>query len=82
MEDRRVVEKIENCVESYTIACSFRNVVWAFRGVYGPNDDGEKRYLWDELVGLMSWWELSWCIGGILMWFGFQEKNQVTLERL
>jgi hypothetical protein len=20
--------------------------------------------LWDELVGLMSWWEMPWCIGG------------------
>jgi hypothetical protein len=32
--------------------------------VYGPNDDVERKYLWDELVGLMSWWELPWCIGG------------------
>jgi hypothetical protein len=26
MWDRRVVEKIEECTGSYTIACSFRNV--------------------------------------------------------
>jgi len=32
--------------------------------VSAPNDDIERRYLWDELAGLMSWWELSWCIGG------------------
>ena len=51
---------------SFIVVCSFRNVeenfVWAFAGVYAPND-GVRRY-WDELVGLISWWELSWCIGG------------------
>jgi hypothetical protein len=60
------MEKIEDCVGSFIVACSFRNVeenfVWAFAGVYAPND-GVRRY-WDELVGLMSWWELSWRIGG------------------
>jgi endonuclease/exonuclease/phosphatase family metal-dependent hydrolase len=52
----------------YTVACSFKNVndniVWAFGGVYGQNDDGDRRELWDELVGLMSWWEMPWCFGG------------------
>jgi hypothetical protein len=28
------------------------------------NDDMDRRELWDELVGLMSWWEMPWCIGG------------------
>jgi hypothetical protein len=32
--------------------------------VYGPNDDAERKCLWDELVGLMSCWEVSWHIGG------------------
>jgi len=31
---------------------------------YGPNDDRDRRELWDELAGLMSWWELPWRIGG------------------
>jgi hypothetical protein len=70
------VEKIEECMVSYIVACSFRNVddnfifglfFWGGGGggwrVYGPND-GERRILWDELIGLMSWWELQWCIGG------------------
>jgi hypothetical protein len=65
MCDRRVVEKIEDCVGNFSIACSFRNVVvWVFVEVYGLNDDGVRRYLWDELVGAMSLWELPWCIGG------------------
>jgi hypothetical protein len=33
-------------------------------GVYGPNDDVERRGLWEELAGLMSMWELPWCMGG------------------
>jgi hypothetical protein len=27
---------------------------WAFLGVYGPYYDCERRYLWEELVGLLS----------------------------
>jgi exonuclease III len=67
MWDRRVVEKVE-CMEKYTVACSLCNtggkVVWTFGGVYGPNDDRDRRELWDELAGLMSWWEIPWLIGG------------------
>jgi hypothetical protein len=32
--------------------------------VYGPNFDCDKRYLWEELASLISWWNLLWCIGG------------------
>jgi hypothetical protein len=32
--------------------------------VYGPHDDVETKCLWDDLVGLMSLWEVSWCIEG------------------
>jgi hypothetical protein len=45
-------------VGRYTVACSLPNtgdnVVWAFGGVYGPNDDRDRRELWDELAKLMS----------------------------
>jgi hypothetical protein len=71
-------------VGSFLVACSFRNIiddfVWMFAGVYGPNDDVKRTYLWDELVGLMSWWELSWYIGVISM-FVFQVKDHVTLDK-
>jgi len=37
MWDRRVVEKVEECIGRYTVACSLRNTgdnfVWAFGGV-------------------------------------------------
>jgi hypothetical protein len=25
---------------------------------------GDIRLLWDELAGMLSWWNLPWCIGG------------------
>jgi hypothetical protein len=53
-------------VGEFTVACFFRNIddnfVWAFAGVYGPNVDYEKRLLWDELAGLLNWWNLLWWI--------------------
>jgi hypothetical protein len=68
MWDRKVVEKKEECMGCYTLACSFQNVEdqfeWAFGGVYGPNIDVEWRILWEEFAGLMSVWEVPWCIGG------------------
>jgi hypothetical protein len=68
MWDKRIVEKIDMFVGEFDLACSFRSVVddfsWAFAGVYNPNIDALRSSLWDELVGLSSWWELPWCIGG------------------
>jgi hypothetical protein len=68
MWDRRVVEKVEECVGCFTAACSFRSMCddfnWAFAGVYGPNRDNDRLMLWEELSGLMDRWEVPWCIGG------------------
>ena len=62
MWDKRMVEKIEEYFGKYTVACSFRNVVdgfsWDFVGVYRPNFDCDRRYLWEELASLISWWNL------------------------
>ena len=68
MWDKRVVEKMEEFVGEYTVACSFKmvedNFLWAFAGIYGPNDDTTRQCLWEELAGVLSWWELPSCIGG------------------
>jgi exonuclease III len=68
MWDRRVVEKVEDWVGCFSVACSFRSVSddfrWAFAGVYGPNIDSDRLLLWDELSNLMDRWEVPWCIGG------------------
>jgi hypothetical protein len=37
---------------------------WAFAGVYDPNSHRDRGLIWDELAGLLSWWDLPWCIGG------------------
>jgi hypothetical protein len=59
MWDMRMVEKVEEYVGRYTLALSLRNAednfTWAFGGVYGSNDDGERRVLLDEMAGLISW---------------------------
>jgi hypothetical protein len=66
--DKRVVEKIEKCIGVYSLAVKFKNIeddsIWAFAGVYGPNLASDRRLLWEELAGVMSWWNLPWCIGG------------------
>jgi exonuclease III len=68
MWDRRVVSKLDECMGRYVVACSFRNVedglVWAIAGVYGPNCNNFRRFLREELAGLMSLWDMPWCIGG------------------
>ena len=68
MWDKMVVTKLDMEVGECMAACSFKNVVddfeWAFVGVYGPNGNFDRRRLWDELVGLKSWWDLPWYIGG------------------
>ena len=68
MWDRRVVEKVEEAVRYFSVSCKFKNVgdqfEWAFTGVYGPNLNKRRRKMWEELTGLISWWDLPWCIGG------------------
>ena len=59
---RRVVNRLEMEMGDYVAVCTLKNVdegfVWAFVGVYGPNGDSDKRLLWDELAGLLSWWNM------------------------
>jgi hypothetical protein len=68
MWDKRVVEKIDVCMGEFTLVVSFRNVadhfVWTFAGVHGPNSGIDRRLLWDELAGIISWWNMPWCMGG------------------
>ncbi len=49
MWDRRVVEKTNECVGEFAVACSLWNIedhfTWTFTGVYGPNPNGDRRLL-------------------------------------
>ena len=68
MWDTRVVNKIEKAVRRFSVSCKFTSVsdqfVWAFTGVYGRNLLRDKRFLWEELCGLNSWWSVPWCVCG------------------
>ncbi|XP_042944840.1 uncharacterized protein LOC122278723 [Carya illinoinensis] len=66
MWDKRVVEVTEECIRDYSVSLRFKNVAngweWAFVGTYGPNVDKERRRLWEELVGVYSFWDVPWCM--------------------
>ena len=66
--DSRVVENVGEAVGYYSVSCKFRNVdnqdLWTFLGVYGPNLDRDRSLLWEELSGVISWWEAPWCVAG------------------
>ena len=68
MWDSQVVEKVGEAVGHFSVSCKFKNVgdqfEWAFTGVYGPNLNSRHRLMWEELTGLISWWDLPWCLGG------------------
>ena len=38
--------------------------IWAYSGVYGPNDNILRGQLWDELIGIQQLWEVPWCYTG------------------
>ncbi|KAG6666274.1 hypothetical protein CIPAW_01G019700 [Carya illinoinensis] len=66
MWDKRAVNLVEY-VGEFVAACSFKNVEdgfgWGFAGVYGPKVYSNRKFLWDELTGLCSWWAGPRCIG-------------------
>jgi hypothetical protein len=68
MWDTRVLELVESSVGCFSVSVILKNiedgVVWGFSGVYGPNADNRRHLLWDELVGMLEWWDLPWCFGG------------------
>jgi endonuclease/exonuclease/phosphatase family metal-dependent hydrolase len=66
--DKRVVEKIENCTGVHSLTIKFKNIedgsIWTFARVYCPNHANDRRFMWEELAVIMSWWNVTWCIGG------------------
>lgn len=55
-------------VKNFMVTGHFKNVddevEWDFAGVYGLNVDSRRSLLWDEMVGLHSQWDISWCFSG------------------
>ncbi|KAG2683697.1 hypothetical protein I3760_10G044500 [Carya illinoinensis] len=71
----KIATNLVEYLGEYLVSCSFINVDdgfgWGFAGVYGPNIDSERSFLWDEIAGLCSQWDGLWCIGGgfNITWF-------------
>ena len=51
--DKRVFEQLDIVVGQFSVSVLLRGVVddfvWACTGVYGPNEDGQRAALWEEL---------------------------------
>ena len=62
MWDRRVLEKLEVLVGSFSMLVQWKGVedgfIWACSGVYGPNDNNMRSDMWDELVGIQQYWNV------------------------
>ena len=62
--DKRVLEKLDVIVGQFSVSVLLRGVVddfvWACTGVYGPNDDGQRSYLWEELLWVRARWPMTW----------------------
>ena len=84
MWDKRVVEKVDEAAGYYSLSCNFRNVLdqfeWIFTGVYDPNLDSERGILWEELSGLLSWWDAPCCIGGDFNVVRFPSEKSVMVS--
>ena len=52
----------------FTVSCRFKfledDCTWVFTGVYGPNANGNREYLWDDLGAIRGLWSDPWCIVG------------------
>ena len=66
--DKRVFEKMDVMVGQFSVNVLLRGVVdgfvWACTGVYGPNDDGQRAALWEELSRVCDRWTMAWCLVG------------------
>ena len=62
MWDRRVLEKLEVLVGTFSVSVQWKGVVhgfiWACSRVYGPNNNNLRGDLWDELVGIQQYWNV------------------------
>ncbi len=59
MWDIRVVGKVDEAVGHFSVSCRFCSAIdsqeWMFSGVYGPQNDGERLLMWEELAGINGW---------------------------
>ena len=68
MWDKRILERIENEVGTFSVSCRWKGISdgfeWACSGIYGPNLDGIKSAMWGELSDVKQRWNVPWCAIG------------------
>ena len=66
--DKRVFAKMDVIVGKFFVSVLLRRVmddfIWAYTGVYGPNDDTQRSFLWEELLRVRARWPMTWCVVG------------------
>ena len=66
--DKRVFKMLDVIVGWFSVSVLLRGVVddfvWACTGVYGPNDNGQRFTLWEELSQVRARWPMAWCLVG------------------
>ena len=64
--DKRVFEKVDCVIGQFSVNVLLKGVVddfvWVCSGVYGPNDDGQRGALWEELTKMRSRWNTTWSV--------------------
>ena len=68
MWDRRVFERVDSVVGSFSISILLKGVSdgfeWICSGVYGPIDGSLRDAMWAELDLVTSRWAGAWCLFG------------------
>ncbi|KAK4551239.1 hypothetical protein RGQ29_032449 [Quercus rubra] len=68
MWDKRVVERVDSVVESFSISVVLKGVLdgfeWICSEVYGPTDGSLRYAMWAELDLVRSRWTGAWCLFG------------------
>ena len=66
--DKRVVERLDSVVKTFSISCLWKGVsdsfVWVGTGLYGPCTDVLRSELWEELKEVQQTWASPWCVFG------------------
>jgi hypothetical protein len=79
MWDRPVVEKLGSVWElsPWFVPLEMSKVTLAFAVVCCPNDDSDRRLRWYKLARLISWCNISWCIGGNFNIIRFSSEHSI-----
>ncbi|XP_010252447.1 PREDICTED: uncharacterized protein LOC104594028 [Nelumbo nucifera] len=73
-------------IGKYSVSLNFKQqedgFVWVLTNVYGPNDNRERKELWEELADIRGLWDGPWCVGGEFNVIRFKEETNNTNQRV